>query len=104
MAYQPKYLNIDDVVAIRELALTAHRYGAAYVSVYDSEEGFVDRVACTPSTLLEAIDGLDIDVSLTFRNFEGKKLGWVALVLGNGDNTTIADWGVNSWTEKVCNF
>ena len=101
--YQPKYLQVDDVTAIRELALTAHRYGAVYVSVYDSE-GFVEKVACTPGALLEAVDGLDIDVSLIFRNFEGKKLGWVDLVLGNGDNTTIADWGVNSWTEKVCNL
>ena len=101
--YQPKYLNSDDIVNIRDLALTAHRYGAAYVSVYDSE-GFVDRVACTPSALLEAIDGLDIDVSLIFRNFEGKKLGWVSLVLGNGDNTTISDYGINEWTDKVLAF
>lgn len=103
MAYQPKFLNIDDIVAIRELALTAHRYGAVTVSVYDSE-GFVEKVACTPSALLESIDGLDIEVSLKFRDEDGKKLGWVDLVLGNGDNTTIADWGVNAWTEKVCNF
>ena len=103
MTYQPEYLQNDDIVAIRELALTAHRYGAVYVSVYDSE-GFVEKVACTPSVLLEAIDGLDIDVSLKFRDEEGKKLGWVDLVLGNGDNTTIADYGINEWTDKVLAF
>ena len=103
MAYQPEYLQIDDTIAIRELALSASRNGAVTVSVYDSE-GFVERVACTPSALLESIDGMDIEVSLKFRDAEGKKLGWVDLILGNGDNTTIADWGVNDWTEKVCNF
>ena len=101
--YQPKYLQVDDAIAICELASRASNQGATTVSIYDSE-GFVEKVACTPGALLEAIDGLDIDVSLTFRNFEGKKLGWVDLVLGNGDNTTIADWGVNDWTEKVCSF
>ena len=101
--YQPKYLQVDDATAIYELATRASNQGATTVSIYDSE-GFVDRVACTPSALLEAIDGLDIDVSLTFRNFEGKKLGWVDLVLGNGDNTTVSDYVVNAWTDKVCNF
>ena len=103
MTYQPEYLQIDDIIAIRELALTAHRYGAVYVSVYDSE-GFVEMVSCTPSALLESIDGMDIDVTLKFRDEKCKKLGWVSLVLGNGDNTTIADWGMNDWTEKVCNL
>lgn len=103
MTYQPEYLQIDDVIAIRELALSASRNGAVTVSVYDSE-GFVERVACTPSALLESIDGMDIDVSLKFRDEGGKKLGWVDLVLGNGDNTTIADYGINEWTDKVLAF
>lgn len=102
MTYQPEYLQNDDIVAIRELALSASRNGAVTVSVYDSE-GFVERVACTPSALLKSIDGMDIDVTLKFRGEDGHMFGWVDLVLGNGDNTTIADWGVNDWTEKVCN-
>ena len=102
MTYKPNYLQNDDIIAIRELALTAHRYGAVYVSVYDSE-GFVEKVACTPNALLEAIDGLD-DVSLKFRDAAGKKLGWVDLVLGNGDNTTVSDYGINEWTDKVLAF
>lgn len=103
MTYQPKYLNIDDSIAIRELAVSASRNGAVTVSVYDSE-GFVEKVTCTPGALLEAIDGLDIDVSLKFRDEEGNKLGCVDLVLGNGDNTTISDYGINEWTDKVLAF
>lgn len=103
MTYQPKYLQNDDIIAIRELALSASRNGAVTVSVYDAE-GFVEMVSCTPSALVEAIDGLDIDVSLKFRDEKCKKLGWVYLVLGNGDNTTIADYGINEWTDKVLAF
>ena len=101
--YQPKYLQVDDAIAIYELATRASNQGATTVSIYDSE-GFVEKVACTQYALLQAIDGMDIEVSLKFRDGNGVKLGWVDLVLGNGDNTTIADWGVNGWTEKVCNF
>ena len=101
--YQTKYLQVDDAIAIYELAARASNQGATTVSIYDSE-GFVEKVACTPSALLEAIDGMDVEVSLKFRDGTGVKLGWVDLVLGNGDNTTISDWTVNDWTEKVCNF
>ena len=101
--YQPKYLQVDDATAIYDLATRASNQGATTVSIYDNE-GFVEKVACTQYALLEAIDGMDIEVSLKFRDGNGVKLGWVDLVLGNGDNTTIADWGVNGWTEKVCNF
>lgn len=101
--YQPKYLQSDDTVAIYELASRASSQGATTVSIYDSE-GFVEKVPCTQNALLESIDGMDIEVSLKFRDGNGRKLGWVDLILGNGDNTTVADWGVNDWTEKVCNF
>lgn len=101
--YKPKNLQVDDTVAIYELASRAANSGAVTVSIYDSE-GFVEKVACTQNALLEAIDGMDTEVSLKFRDGSGRKLGLVYLVLGNGDNTTIADWGVNDWTEKVCNF
>lgn len=99
MTYTAEYLQSDDVKAIRRLARVAAENGAESVKVYDSE-GFVEKCPCNGDSLLQAIDGLDIDVTLRF--FAGcKKLGAFFLVLGNGDDTTVADYGVNDWTDKV---
>ena len=103
MTYQAKYLQQDDSKNIRMLASRAAESGAVTVKVYGSE-GFVGKVACTPDALLSEIDGMDIEVTLRFFDAAGNKLGWVFLVLGNCDDTTICDYGVNSWTEKVCRF
>lgn len=87
----------DDKEIVNFLLKTAKENGANTVGVrFDDEE---ERFGIDNPELMELLDNLD-DAVVEF--YDGKEnLGSFYLVFGNEDYTTVCDYVLSDWAEKV---
>ena len=103
MKYIAKYLLHDDEFIIRKLVASAKREGAARVEYEDCEEDGLFSNDLTGRGIVKLVDGMCDDFWLWFYDKDGKRLGGFAIVLGNRDYTTVADYIDNEWCNGVWN-
>lgn len=89
----------DDVVCLSLLIETAQQFGASPVFVSTVDE--YPSLHFTTHDFLKDCEGGCEEFAIRFFSSDGKYLGSFYVVLGNGDYTTIADYGVNDWTTEV---
>lgn len=103
MKFTPKYMGDDDAQMIEELLHIAVAKGAVTAKVIIDAGDYETFDIATEKGNFETLDLLDNleDAGIYFYAKDKTRLGWVYVVMGNGDYSVLADCYAEPWSNKV---
>ena len=96
-----KYLGFYDECDILDLLKAARKNGAENVEVRSVDWGSETFRVTDEDSVIDLLDGADIDWAFSFSDKNGEHLGTFYIVLGNNDCSSVYDSSCQKWCDAI---